>query len=187
MKKLVLAGILAGLAGPALAHTGVVPHSHGFVLGFTHPLFGLDHLLAMVAVGLWSAAALPGRLWLGPATFLAGMLGGAGLQAMGIALPQVEGLIALSVLALGLMTAFALRVPASAALVITGLFALGHGHAHMAEAAGDATTYLLGFLVATALIHGAGIGLGTLLLRSRYLLPATGAVIAAAGLALVAG
>lgn len=187
MKKFVLAAALATLAGPALAHTGVGLHTHGLAAGFTHPFLGADHLLAMLAVGLWGAAALPKRLWLAPATFVGGMIAGAGLQLAGIAMPYVEGMIALSVLAFGLMTAFALRVPAAAALALTGLFALSHGYAHAAEASGAFSAYLIGFVGATALIHAAGVGFGLSILRFRYALPVLGAGIAAAGVAMLAG
>lgn len=187
MKKLVLTTALATFTGPALAHTGVGLHTHGLAAGFTHPFLGADHLLAMLAVGLWGAAALPHRLWLAPASFVGGMIAGAGLQLAGMTLPHVEGMIALSVLAFGLMTAFALRVPAVAALALTALFALSHGYAHAAEASGTFSAYLAGFVAATALIHAAGVGVGLGVLRFRYALPVLGAGIAAAGIAMLAG
>lgn len=187
MKKLVLTTALVALAGPAFAHTGVGLHTHGLAAGFTHPFLGADHLLAMLAVGLWGAAALPARLWLAPATFVGGMIAGAGLQLAGVTMPYVEGMIALSVLAFGLMTAFALRVPAAAALVLTSLFALSHGYAHAAEASGTLQLYLAGFIAATALIHAAGVGFGLAILRFRHALPVLGLGIAAAGVAMLAG
>jgi urease accessory protein len=184
-KHLFTAALMLG-ATPAFAHTG---HSHadGMVAGFLHPFMGADHLTAMVAVGLFGAAALRGRLWAAPATFLAAMIGGALLAFGGVALPMVEGGIALSVLVLGLLCAFALRVPAALALGLTGVFALFHGYAHGAEASGSALAYVAGFSLATALLHGAGVVLGLKATAYRFALPVLGGGIAAAGLAFLAG
>jgi urease accessory protein len=185
MKKLLTAVALSAIASPALAHTG---HSHadGLVAGFIHPFMGADHLLAMVAVGLFGAAAMRSKAWAAPATFVAAMLGGAGLAFGGVALPMVEGGIALSVLVLGLMCAFALKVPTSLALGLTALFALFHGYAHGVEATGGALAYVAGFSVATALLHGAGVVMGLKATAYRYALPVLGGGIAAAGALLLA-
>lgn len=155
-------GAIAALAatGAAQAHTG-----HGtdsLFAGLAHPL-GLDHLLAMVAVGTWSAVALPaGRRVAGPATFLAALLAGAVAGAAGLALPLTETAIAASVLLFGLMLAFARQVPVGAGLALTAAAALMHGLAHGAElpAGGLFAGYAAGFVVTTALLHAAGLGLG---------------------------
>lgn len=155
-------GAVAALAatGAAQAHTG-----HGtdsLFAGLAHPL-GLDHLLAMVGVGTWSAVALPaGRRVAGPATFLAALLAGAVAGAAGLALPLTETAIAASVLLFGLMLAFARQVPVGAGLALTAAAALMHGLAHGAElpAGGLFAGYAAGFVVTTALLHAAGLGLG---------------------------
>lgn len=160
-------GTLAALTASASvsAHTG-----HGtetLFTGLAHPL-GLDHLLAMVAVGVWSAAALPiGQRITGPATFMAALLAGALAGAAGLVLSGTEALIALSVVVFGAMLAFAQRIPARGGLVLVGLAALMHGLAHGAElpAGGGFVGYALGFLATTALLHSAGLGLGHAMLR----------------------
>lgn len=173
----------------ALAHTGAAV-AFGFADGFWHPLGGLDHLLAMFAVGLL-AAQLGGRaLWLVPGAFVVMMIVGALAGIAGMALPGVEHAIGLSVVAIALPVAFALGIPAALAMALVGSFAIFHGHAHGAEIPQDAavTSYVLGLAAATALIHGAGVfsGLGFARLAKReLLLRASGASIAAAGVALV--
>jgi urease accessory protein len=145
----------------ASAHVGA-GDTHGFVHGFSHPLSGIDHVLAMVAVGLF-AAHLGGRaLWLVPSTFvsvmaLAGIAGTAGVE-----LPFVEIGIGMSVVVLGLAVAFQLSVPTLAATSLVGFFAIFHGHAHGAEMPESVfgLTYGVGFLCATALLHATGVGLG---------------------------
>nr|WP_294527054.1 HupE/UreJ family protein [uncultured Rhodopila sp.] len=147
----------------AFAHPGTAPHDHaGFLAGVLHPLTGADHLAAMVAVGLW-AAALGGRaIWAVPASFVGLLAIGAVSGVSGIALPAVEPMIAVSVIALGLAVAFRLRVAAPAAAALVGVFAVFHGHAHGAEmpALASPLLYGLGFVLATAALHGAGIALG---------------------------
>ncbi len=146
----------------ALAHTGAGAHGHGFTSGFLHPLGGLDHLLAMIAVGLF-AAHLGGRaLWLVPLAFVALMALGGAAGFAGVALPFVELAIALSVVVFGLLVAFRTRLPLAAAMTLVGIFAIFHGHAHGAElpAGQSALTYAAGFLIATALLHAAGIAIG---------------------------
>lgn len=149
------------LASPALAHTGVAP-MQGFVDGFAHPLGGLDHLLAMVAVGLLAAQFGGRALWLVPAAFVTAMMGGFGLAVAGFGLPLVEFAIALSVVLFGVAVAFrpGLSVPGVMALVAA--FAIFHGHAHGAEMPDGATglAYAAGFGLATGLLHLAGIALG---------------------------
>ena len=174
--------------GVAQAHTGVGPTA-GFAAGFSHPLMGLDHVLAMVTVGLW-AAMLGGRaLWLVPLAFVAAMAGGGVLGAAGIGLPFVEMMIAGSIVALGALAALRARLPIVLGMALVGLFAVFHGHAHGAEmpAAASAALYGLGFAVATALLHAAGIGVGVLAGRTALLARGAGAAVALAGVALLAG
>ena len=150
----------------AFAHPG-----HGeagsLLAGFLHPLSGLDHLLAMTAVGLF-AAHLGGRaLWAVPATFVAVMALGGVSGAAGISLPFVEIAIALSVVIFGLMIFSGMAPPVPAALALVGIFAIFHGHAHGTEMPvdGSGMLYGMGFMVATALLHGFGITLGLSLIH----------------------
>jgi urease accessory protein len=184
------AAILLGLSNAALAHTGVGDTS-GFTHGFAHPIGGLDHVLAMVAVGLY-AALLGGRaLWAVPATFVAVMAAGGALGIAGIGLPYAEIGIALSVVVLGLAVAFRLPLPTLTAMALVGLFAVFHGHAHGAEMPQDAAgyAYAAGFMLATALLHGAGIALGLLAgrLAGLQVVQAAGGAIALAGIAILTG
>ena len=154
------AAIVVLLPGAALAHPG--HDAVGFTHGFMHPLGGLDHVLAMVAVGLY-AALIGGRaLWLVPATFLGVMALGGATGATGYPLPHVETGIALSVIVLGLAVALRLNLPTLAAMALVGVFAIFHGHAHGAEMplGTSGLAYAVGFMLATALLHGAGIAVG---------------------------
>lgn len=154
----------------AQAHPG---HSvTGFSAGFAHPILGLDHVLAMFAVGLW-AVQLGGRaMWFVPLTFVATMMAGGGLGMAHVPLPFVEHGILASVLILGLLIAFAARVPLAAGMAIVALFALFHGHAHGAEMPESAAglSYGAGFALATAFLHAAGIGAGLLVSRAAQTL-----------------
>jgi urease accessory protein len=148
--------------GVALAHTGTGAHEHGFAYGFLHPLGGLDHLLAMIAVGLL-AAHLGGRaLWLVPLSFVALMAAGGAIGFAEIRIPYVELLIAASVIVLGALVAFRTNLPLVAAMLIAGFFAIFHGHVHGAELpSGESPLlYAAGFLIATALLHIGGIAIG---------------------------
>lgn len=180
-------------ATAAQAHTGVGGTS-GLTYGFLHPLGGLDHLLAMVGVGLL-AAFLGGRaLWLVPAAFLVMMATGGLLGVVGVGLPFVELGIALSIVVIGGALAWGRSLPLAVAMGLVGFFAVFHGHAHGAEmpAAASGLAYGLGFLAATALLHSAGLALGFGLDRlagaaSRKLARAGGAVVGLSGLAILAG
>jgi urease accessory protein len=191
--KLVLAAALVALPGAALAHPGA-GHVHDFTHGFAHPLGGLDHLLAMLAVGMF-ATLLGGRaLWLVPASFLALMALGGALAMMGVQVPYTEALIATSVVVLGLAVAARIGIPTLAAMALVGFFALFHGYAHGAEMADvpSPLRYAAGFIAATALLHAVGIGLGLLIGhlgegRARGLARATGGAIALAGVAILSG
>ena len=162
MRRALLATALALVPSLALAHPGLPGHTHGFADGVLHPLTGLDHVLAMVAVGLL-AAQLGGRaLWAVPASFVA-VMAAAGIAGMnGIALPLTEVGIALSLVVLGGAIALRLAMPVAAAMALVGFFAIFHGHAHGVETPDTASglAYGLGFLAATALLHAVGVGLG---------------------------
>lgn len=153
-----LALALTLLAGTASAHPGHDVVS--FAAGFGHPLGGLDHLLAMLAVGLYAARQSGHARWALPVTFVLAMLGGAALSLSGVALVGVESGIAVSVLALGLLLAFMVRMPAVVSAPLVGWFALLHGHAHLSEiGASQVLTYVAGFVCATALLHAIGYGI----------------------------
>lgn len=191
--RVVLAATLTTLPGIALAHTGT-GDSHGLVHGMTHPIGGIDHVLAMVAVGLY-AAHLGGRaLWLVPTSFVGVMLLGGVLGISGVDLPHVETAIALSVVALGLVVSLRLGLPTLAAMALAGAFAVFHGLAHGAEMPQDASGlgYATGFALATALLHAAGIGFGLTIERAGDRLgpriaQAGGGAIALAGIVLLTG
>jgi urease accessory protein len=187
---LTLAGALLPTA--ALAHTGIGA-AGGFAHGFWHPIGGLDHVLAMVAVGAF-AVRLGGRaLWLVPAAFVAMMAAGGFAGMERIQLPFVEIGIAVSVVVLGLSVAFQWKLPVAAASALVGLFAIFHGHAHGSEMPVDASGlgYAAGFMLATASLHVAGIGVGLAVGRigdrSRLALQASGGAMALAGVALLGG
>lgn len=157
-----LAVALVLLPTAALAH--VDGTAHGFAHGFVHPFGGLDHLLAMVAVGIL-AWQLGGRaLWLLPTSFLTVLAAGGALALTGVTLPLVEVGVATSVIALGVMVALGFRAPIVIAVALTGLFALFHGYAHGAEmpAGASGSAYAAGFMLATALLHLSGIAIGIL-------------------------
>ena len=158
------AAVLLSLSGTALAHTGHGDTS-GFAHGFVHPLGGVDHVLAMVAIGLY-ATFLGGRaLWLVPATFVVVMaLAGAFTRGGLYRPPYAEAGIALSVIVLGLAVALRVSLPILAAIMLAGVFAIFHGHAHGAEMPPDVSglAYAAGFMLATALLHCAGIAVGLL-------------------------
>ena len=187
MKKYALAALLTVAATPALAHTGVSAHVHGFWHGLEHPIGGTDHLLAMLAVGIWSALAMPRRAWLAPLAFVVAMLAGAGIAAAGIALPLVELAIVGSVIALGAMIALRLDVGLVAGAALVGVFALFHGNAHGLEASGSMLTYMAGFALATSVLHAVGLAIGWGATRLHFAAPVLGGGIAAAGLVLLVG
>jgi urease accessory protein len=155
------AALAALVPAVASAHIGI-GSTIGFTHGFAHPLSGLDHILAMVAVGTF-AANLGGRaLWAVPLTFMSLMVVGAVLGITGVALPFVEVGIALSIVVLGLLVALQVEWPVAAAMALVGVFAIFHGHAHGSEMPVDAAGahYALGFVTATGLLHLVGIGIG---------------------------
>jgi urease accessory protein len=176
--------VVAAMTLPAFAHPGHELGTGGLTIGFIHPFLGVDHILAMVAVGMW-AVLLGGRaVWIVPTVFVLSMLVGFGSALAGINFPAVEPGIAASVIFLGFLIAAAIRLPLAPSVAIVGLFALFHGQAHRAELAGGAAAFGLGFTVATVLLHGAGITLGQALASPHRLMLARclGGVTAAIGL-----
>lgn len=180
-------GSLALLAsGAASAHIGVNAEGN-FAIGWTHPFLGLDHLLAMVTVGIW-AVQLGGRqLLVVPAAFVASMAAGAMIGASGIPLPQVESMVALSVLALGALVALAVRARWYWAVSLVALFAVFHGHAHGAEIPQFSAPwqYFAGFTLATAALHALGVAGGAVLRRHPLVLRAGGTAVGLIGFWLV--
>ena len=174
------------LAAPAFAHPGVGAHGHGFAAGFLHPLMGLDHMLAMLGVGVWAAQLGKRATWLVPAAFVAVMIAGAGLALAGAPLPMVEVGVAGSVLVIGALIAFGTRMPVGLAMGLVGLFALFHGHAHGTELPGFAhpAAYGAGFVAATALLHVAGVGIALAVRKHAAELPFR---VAGAAMAVVGG
>jgi len=197
MKSALKTGLLAlaaaALPAVAYAHTGVGQTS-GFMHGFSHPISGLDHILAMVMVGVF-AFQLGGRaVWLVPATFVLVMAVGGGLGIAGVNVPFVEVGIALSVIVLGAVVAFNVKAPTAVAMGIVGLFAIFHGHAHGAEMPEDAggAAYAAGFMIATALLHAAGLGLGFFIARvgerqGPFVMRTAGGLAAVAGVGILTG
>jgi urease accessory protein len=178
----------AGFSTAALAHVG--DHSHmSFTEGLLHPFSGLDHVLAMVAVGLW-ASQLGGRaLWLLPLTFPAVMAAGAALGLSGVTLPWVEIGIAGSVMVLGAVVALALRPSLAISIPLIGAFALLHGYSHGVElpASASALSYGVGFIAATLVLHAVGIATGLIAgrLPVRFAARTTGGAIAVLGVVLL--
>ncbi len=156
---------LAVFTASASAHVPAGEYG-SFAAGFTHPLFGADHILAMVAVGLWAGLLGKRALWAVPAAFVAVMLAGFGLALLNVPLPIVEPMILASTIVLGLVVALAVRLDLRLCAALVGLFALFHGHAHGGElGTAGAVQFGLGFLLATSLLHAAGVGLGLLVGR----------------------
>jgi urease accessory protein len=163
----------------------------GFGSGFMHPIFGWDHVVAMVAVGLWGAFLGAPAIWILPVVFPLVMAIGGALGVLGVPLPAVETGIALSAIILGAMVAFAARPPIWFAACVVGVFAIFHGHAHGTElpTAANPLAYSLGFVIATGLLHICGIAIG-LLVRwpaGKVVIRLGGGMIALAGLGFLTG
>lgn len=187
MMKAAAAAALTLATGAAMAHPGH-EHTSSFMTGFMHPIGGLDHLLAMIAVGLW-AASLGGRaVWAVPASFVLMMVVGGAMAIAGMSVPFVESGIVLSVIVLGTLVLGAKRLPVAFCAAVAGLFAIFHGVAHGMEMPLDTSgmNYALGFALATALLHGAGVGFGHWMTRigTPLVTRLSGSVIALAGLVL---
>jgi urease accessory protein len=189
-RPILLAALSLLAATAAQAHVGHAT-AEGFLSGFTHPFFGADHVVAMVAVGLWGAVLGAPALWLLPIVFPLVMAFGGALGVAGVPLPAVETGIALSGVVLGLLVALVIRAPLWIAAVLVGLFAVFHGHAHGTElpVAANPFAYAAGFVIATGLLHLAGIAIGTLTLTKEgtWVVRAAGVVIAAVGAAFLTG
>lgn len=159
---IITAGLSALFTTPALAHITGVPHDHSsFMGGFLHPFTGFDHILVMVAVGLWAAQLGGKALFAVPLSFVLSMAIGFMLAINGFHLPFVEPVILASVVAIGLFAAMAIHLPLMPAIFVVGAFALFHGFAHGSEL-GNAEVYAygFGFSLATALLHATGIAIG---------------------------
>ncbi|MEM1040170.1 MAG: HupE/UreJ family protein [Pseudomonadota bacterium] len=186
-----LAGVSVLLsAASAWAHTGEGV-TGGFLSGLTHPIFGWDHVVAMVAVGLWGAILGRPAIWILPIVFPLVMAFGAALGVVGIPVPFIEAGIALSGVVLGLLIVFFIKAPLPIAAVLVGLFAIFHGHAHGTELpdAANPIAYAIGFVISTGLLHLFGIVFGTLVASEagKWIVRAGGAVIALVGAAFLAG
>jgi urease accessory protein len=157
-----VAALLLLCAQPALAHPQN-GEAVGFLTGFRHPISGLDHVLAMVAVGLWGAQLGSPAIWLLPVAFPMVMAFGGMLGLMGVSIPGIEYGIALSAILLGAAVMFEFRPPLGVAAALVGFFAIFHGHAHGTELppGQSAMLYSIGFVIATGCLHALGIGIGT--------------------------
>jgi urease accessory protein len=177
------------LPTPAFAHTGSV--ATGFVGGLAHPVLGADHVVAMVAVGLWGAFLGRPAIWLLPVTFPLAMAAGGVLGILGVPIPAVEAAIAASAVVLGLMVALAAQPPLWVAALLVGAFAIFHGHAHGRElpAGADAVAFSFGFVIATGLLHLSGVAFGLLASSpvGRVAVRTAGGGIALAGLMFLVG
>jgi urease accessory protein len=178
---------LFGAGGAALAHTGL-EHALSFASGFRHPWTGLDHILAMVAIGLWAGLNGGRALWAWPVAFVGAMVAGGALGIAGVPVPMVEPGILASVIVLGLLVLTAARLPVGVGVALVAIFAVLHGHAHGAELPGaaSAASYAAGFATATALLHGVGLAVAWLASSEsgRFAVRGTGALVAVAGVAL---
>jgi urease accessory protein len=158
VRLLSLSALFLAMAGPAVAHQGHVES------GFWHPLSGADHLLAMIGAGMWAAflaTRKPSAAFLVPLAFMTMMAFGAAAGFAGMKLPFSEAGVIASVFMLGGLVLAAVQLPIATAMMLVGWFAALHGYAHAQEApAGDPGSYILGFLLATALLHAVGLGLG---------------------------
>lgn len=183
VRCLLLAASLV-IASPAIAHEQQ-GQAAGFVTGLLHPVSGLDHVLAMVAVGLWGAQLGAPAIWLLPVTFPLMMAFGGFLGLVGVPLPGVEIGIATSAILLGTMVALQARPPLALAALLVAFFAVFHGHAHGTElpAGQSGLLYSAGFVVATGLLHAVGISIGLIhrWVAGRVLLRGAGIVVVLAG------
>ena len=186
-----IASAMLWLPGACQAHAGAETIAGGFLSGFLHPILGWDHVVAMVAVGLWGAFLGAPAMWLLPVVFPVVMALGGALGVMGLPLPGVEIGIALSAIVIGGMVALAVRPDLWVAAVVVGAFAVFHGHAHGTELpnAANAVAFSAGFMVATGLLHLGGIAFGLLVRwpQGRLAVRASGGLIAVVGLGFLVG
>jgi urease accessory protein len=181
----IILGSLALMAAGAHAHT--LDTGGGLASGLAHPFMGLDHLLAMMAVGLWAAQLGRRAVWQVPLAFVAVMATGFGLARLGLSVPVAEPMVVASVAVLGAIVAGAVRIPVSLGAALVSVFAIFHGFAHGIEmpAASSAWVYAAGFVIATASLHWVGLGLGLWLRQLPIATRLGGAAISATGVALM--
>lgn len=184
MRSLAVLGVLLLSVSSAFGHP-LQDEATGFLSGFRHPISGIDHVLAMVAVGLWGAQLGAPAIWLLPVAFPVVMAIGGMLGLMGVPIPGIEYGIAASAILLGAAVMFEVRPPLVFAALLVGFFAIFHGHAHGAELppGQDAMLYSIGFVIATGCLHAVGIGIGTVHRWSwgQKFLRAAGAMVALGG------
>jgi urease accessory protein len=183
-RALLAASALLLWAPPGQAHVEA-GQAAGFLAGVAHPISGLDHVLAMIAVGLWGAQLGMPAVWMLPVTFPMIMALGGMLGLIGVPLPGVELGIAVSAILLGLAVMSELRPSLTATVAVVGLFGIFHGHAHGTELppGQSALLYSVGFVIATGVLHGVGVAVGLVHGRpwGRRLLRVAGGGVAAAG------
>jgi urease accessory protein len=172
---------------PSAGAHSLATESVGFISGLAHPLMGLDHILAMIAVGIWAAQLGGNAVWRLPLSFISMMMFAAFIGASGNHLPSLELWISISVICLGLLLVLAIRLPVNVSMLLIGLFAVFHGYAHGLEMpqAHSPLFYGSGFVVATALLHLSGIVLGKVSYHQHLLSRLIGAIMTMAGLYLV--
>jgi urease accessory protein len=171
------------------AHAHALDGGGGLAGGLAHPFMGLDHLLAMIAVGLWAAQLGRRAVWQVPLAFVAVMAMGFGLARLGLSVPVAEPMVVASVAVLGAIVAGAVRIPVGLGAALVSVFAVFHGFAHGIEmpAASSASVYAAGFVIATASLLLLGLGLGTSLRRLPIAARLGGAAISATGALMVVG
>lgn len=183
--QLIMSMVIIFYPATALAHVGS-GEAGGFLTGLQHPVSGLDHVIAMLAVGLWGAQLGAPAIWILPVVFPMMMAMGGTLGLMGIPLPGVEVGIAVSAVVLGFMVLTEARLKIQLAMVIVAFFAVFHGHAHGTElpAGQSGLLYSIGFVAATGLLHGAGIAIGLIhrWQAGRLALRGAGSLVCAAGI-----
>ena len=191
LKTVTIGLLLLAITPIAFAHSDGAGVAGGFISGFTHPIGGLDHVTAMLAVGLWGFFLGRTAMWTLPVVFPLVMAFGGALGLLGVSIPLIEPGIAVSSIVLGLLIALAVKAPLWIAAVIVGAFAIFHGYAHGAElpSAANPLAYSVGFVVSTGLLHLAGIGFGELGRFSwgKYVVRAGGGLIALAGVGFLTG
>lgn len=190
LTKLLMTVGLMLTASVAVAHPGHGEHTGGFLSGLLHPMMGLDHLLAMAAIGFWSMRQSAGMKRSAPLFVVGGMVGGAAIAWAGVSLAGIETGIAMSVLLAGVLIATMAKLPTAIGGSLVALFMLTHGYAHGAEmtAGTSLVTYILGFVIATLVITFVGRGLGAVMMKSdNRISRAMGGVIAVIGGVLAAG
>jgi urease accessory protein len=186
---LILVAVTVALVSPAVAHTGVGQTST-FSSGIAHPFQGADHIITMVAVGLWAVLAGRRAILVWPITFILAMLAGFAAAVVGLLIPFVEPFIWSSVIVMGILVALSVKAPLWVGAVVVGLFAFFHGHVHGTEApAASLVPYTLGFAFATGALHAVGIALGLIAENSfrKLTLRARGVAAVLSGIALIRG